>query len=343
MEKLYSSIKRILYAKALLPLFVFLIASLSSNAQITVADNQTAAALASALAGGGVTIISPTLICNPSANGKFTTGAISPLGIPFGIVLSSGSTIDTTISGTTFIGISHPASMFADGAMLTDYHDADLAALESTPTSNTHDACVLQFDFKAAGDTIKFDYVFGSEEYPEWACTGFNDVFGFLISGGVTSPLTSYPTPYNIARVPGTTIPVCINSVTCESGASCTAMGPGSPFCAYYIDNSASTTLVYDGMTVVLQAIAAVSPCDTYHLKLGVADVGDDAYDSGVFIRGGEPYFYSAYCNFRFRYWWLALLRTRLPSRAVCFLYSNSAGYRGAHTLYDYRNSCKRT
>ncbi len=29
--------------------------------------------------------------------------------------------------------------------------------------------------------------------------------------------------------------------------------------------------------------MAAVAPCDTYHLKLGVADASDGALDSGVF------------------------------------------------------------
>src|SRR5262249_24444669 len=152
--------------------------------------------------------------------------------------------------------------------------DADLATLAGA--TSTYDACVLEFDFKAAGDTVKFNYVFGSEEYPEFACSPYNDVFGFLISGGVTSAATSYPTPYNIARVPGTTIPVCINSVnsaptgTTYPIGTCNSLGPGSPFGMYYINNSGSTTLVYDGKTTVLTAIAAVSPCDTYHLKLGI-------------------------------------------------------------------------
>lgn len=265
-------------------LLAFLVGgSFSSRGQITVYANQTAAALASAISGIGVVILSPTLTCDGAANGRFVTGATPPFSIPGGIVLSTGKVVDTT-SG---IGIAHLASDFASASFTPSYSDADLAAAAAT-TLGTNDACVLEFDFKATGDTVKFDYIFASEEYPEFDCTIYNDVFAFLISGGTTSPGTSYPTPYNMARIPGTTIPVCINSVNCSSGTACSAMGPGSPFCSYYIDNSASTTLVYDGMTTMLTAMALVSPCDTYHLKIGIADVGDAAYDSGVFLRQGS-------------------------------------------------------
>jgi gliding motility-associated-like protein len=266
-------------------LFIALIVGgpFSSRAQITVYANQTAAALASAICGIGVVVLAPTLTCDGAANGTFVTGVTPPFSIPGGIVLATGKVVDTT-SG---IGIAHPASDFATASFTPSYSDADLATAAAT-TLGTNDACVLEFNFKATGDTVKFDYIFASEEYPEFDCTIYNDVFAFLISGGTTAAATSYPTPYNMARVPGTTIPVCINSVNCSSGASCAAMGPGSPFCAYYIDNAASTTLVYDGMTTMLRAIAPVSPCDTYHLKIGIADVGDAAYDSGVFLRQGS-------------------------------------------------------
>lgn len=257
-----------------------LLAGVNADAQITVASNQTAAALAATLTGTGVLVLSPVLTCDTSANGTFTT-VVDPIGVSAGIVLTSGSASAIAAPASTFESVGHTPSL----------SDADLAALAG---GTTNDACVLEFDFKAAGDTVKFNYVFASEEYPEFACSSFNDVFGFLISGGVTAPATTYATPYNIARVPGTNIPVCINSVnsapvgTTYAIGTCNALGPGSPFNMYYVDNSASTTLVYDGKTTVLTAVAAVSPCDTYHLKLGIADVGDNAYNSGVFIQGGS-------------------------------------------------------
>src|SRR5262245_38597409 len=53
----------------------------------------------------------------------------------------------------------------------------------------TYDAAVLEFDFVPNGDTLRFNYVFGSEEYLEWVSSSYNDVFGFFLSGpGISGP-----------------------------------------------------------------------------------------------------------------------------------------------------------
>ena len=270
-------------------LFLFIATLFFSNrssGQFTLQANKTAAQLAADLAGTGVTIITPTLTCAGNANASFTTGAISPIGIPTGIVLTNGDAKDT-MGG---YGVGDPSIDFASTGNGTA-GDAQLTALAGEPT---HDACILQFYFKPAGDTIKFNYVFGSEEYTDYTCSPFNDVFAFFITGGAYG--TGGGT--NLALVPGTTIPIAINSVNCGATGgytigACTAMGAGSPFCAYYINNTVTTSAAYnyctyDGLTTVLTAIAAVSPCDTYHLKIAIADASDDVFDSGVFLEGGS-------------------------------------------------------
>jgi gliding motility-associated-like protein len=257
-----------------------LIAPIASQAQITVVPSATAATLMNKLLGPGVIAINPVLTCAPLGNGTFV--GFSTLSFDSGIVLSSGRA--QTIPGNP--GSNGPASAFASTGFATP-GDPQLTALSGNPT---HDACILEFDFRPAGDTVKFDYVFGSEEYTNYTCTGFNDPFGFFISG---PGIVGAP---SIAKVPGTGtpgIPVCINSVNCGptgggSLALCTAMGPGSPFCTYYVNNSTGATITYDGITKTLTAIAAVTPCDTYHLKIGVADASDDAFDSGVFLKAGS-------------------------------------------------------
>jgi len=252
----------------------------TSQAQITVNTSNTAAALAQELVGTGVVVMNPTITCPSLASGIFHVTS-SNLGFDSGVVLSSGyantvwSTYGTNSAATNFA--SHDFS--APG-------DADLATL--TSNNATHDACVLQFDFIPSGDTIKFDYVFGSEEYPGYTCSSFDDAFGFFISG------PGYATRTNIALVPGTTIPVSINSVnsgTASPGyniSTCHAVGTGSPFPAYFRNNTSSSTVTYDGLTVIMTAIAHVTPCDTYHLKLGVCDANDGVYDSGVWLKAGS-------------------------------------------------------
>ena len=56
--------------------------------------------------------------------------------------------------------------------------------------------------------------------------------------------------------------------------------------CAYYVDNQSvpGQTIQYDGFTKNLTAVSAVQPCQTYHLKLVIADASDRLWDSGVFI-----------------------------------------------------------
>jgi hypothetical protein len=248
-------------------------APLGAFAQLTVTPNQTATALANALVGTGVTVSNATLTCPGGANGTFSGGA-NALDISNGIVLTSGSAA----------AVSNNASFFSSEGLGAG-GDADLSGLSG---NNTFDACVLEFDFVPLGDAIQFRYQFGSEEYPNYTCTQFNDVFGFFISG------PGYGGPTNIALVPSTNIPVAINSVNGGSPtgggvlANCQAMGPGSPFPAYFINNAGGPSPVYDGMTTILNARANVTPCETYHFKLGVADASDGVLTSGVFLESGS-------------------------------------------------------
>lgn len=258
-------------------LLLLLMNSSVVKAQLTITPGATAMTLANRLAGTGVTIIGATLNCDTSANGTFY--GVSSLSFDTGIILTTGKALSSGFG----IGAGGPASSFAS----TSHSLGGDAMLTALAGLTTYDACILEFDFRPAGDTVKFDYVFGSEEYTNYTCTNYNDVFGFFISGPLYAGAT------NIALVPGTSIPVCINSVNCgPTGAgtlaTCTAMGPGSPFCTYYVDNSSGTTITYDGITTTLTAIARVSPCDTYHLKLGIADGFDWSFDSGVFLKAGS-------------------------------------------------------
>ena len=249
----------------------------SSFAQLTITPNSNATALSQMLTGSGVTISNVTKNCNTAASGTFTSTSTN-LGLTQGVVLATGKVTS----------IPQPASSFASTA-LTGTGDPQL----STLTSGTiYDPCILEFDIVPQGDTLQFKYVFASEEYPEFVCSQFNDVFGFFITG--PNPAGGSFTNKNLALIPGSTLPVCINSV--NDGISGTYNGTtwNSNGCislsntADYVNNISPTinpNIVYNGMTVVLSAIASVVPCQVYHLKIALADVGDRYYDSGVFLQ----------------------------------------------------------
>ena len=263
----------------LLLLAIGALISSSVHAQITVTPSQTATALAQKLVGTGVQISNATLNCPANANGIFTV-LTSNLGLDSGIVLTSGQA--ATGGGNT--GVNAPASSSASNSNSAP-GDPDLTAISGV---TTNDRCVLEFDFLPAGDTIKFDYVFGSDEYTTYNCSSFNDVFGFLISGpGITGQK-------NIALVPGTNFPVAINTINnggnytpTPSNPCYTATGGNGPYTALYVTNT-GTTVSYNGFSTILTAISPVTPCSTYHLKLAIADGSDHILDSGVFLKAGS-------------------------------------------------------
>jgi gliding motility-associated-like protein len=260
-------------SKIIITLQLFLYAG-SALAQIAVTANQTATVLAQRLAGNGITITNATLTCAAAANGSFVVTS-SNLGLDSGIVLTTGNAAS--------VATSEPA--------LTSFNNntnGDPALQALSGASTTRDACILQFDLVPKGDTIKFEYVFGSEEYINSVCGPYNDAFAFFISGpGITGT-------QNMAQVPGTTIPVAVNSInngipgSFGSLPNCTSMGAGSPFTAFYNNNAGGATVAYRGLTTVLTAAHAVIPCNTYHLKLTIADALNGLYDSGVFIKAGS-------------------------------------------------------
>lgn len=269
----------------------FLLAYNSMQAQLTVDPGYNAQQLAESLVGAGVTMMNPTLAgqCptegGGSGAGKFTYGGSpSYIGIDSGIVLTSGS----------LASIPSPAPIFANSPYTGGIvGDPDLTALINLYTGGSvpsRDACVLEFDFVPKGDTIKFDYVFASEEYNgphgNFNCS-INDVFGFFISG------PGYTAPTNIALIPGTNVMVGVSTVNDGTGgftgSSCDVNTFGNgPYTSLYNLNDTGTNFVYSGFTDVFTAIASVVPCDTYHLKLAISDASDQAYDSGVFLRAGS-------------------------------------------------------
>jgi hypothetical protein len=206
--------------------------------------------------GGGAQVSNLTYRGFPRAIGYFD-GRKSNIGIDEGVLLTTGwvgyAVGPNTADDITFASLSGP--------------DDDLEQLVG---ARTFDATVLQFDFLPYQDSVTFEYVFGSDEYTEYVGSPYNDVFAFFISGpGITGK-------ENIALIPGTGIPVSINNVNHILNT------------VHYVNNYGGMTIEYDGFTKVLKAKATVTPCQTYQLKLAIADVSDPFLDSGVFLKSGS-------------------------------------------------------
>jgi hypothetical protein len=208
---------------------------------------------------------------NYNAFGSFEASATN-IGIPTGIIMTTG---DIYGNSTGPLG---PNNMSNSGM---DNGFGGSSLLTSISGYTTYNAAILEFDFVPSVDSLKLKYVFGSEEYPEYAPpnnTSYNDVFGIFISGPGISGIQ------NIAKLPnGTTVSINnVNSITNTSYFVYNGDGNTSPY------NTSSQYIQYDGYTTPLFANKALQIGQTYHLQIAIADVGDGIFDSGIFIGSCE-------------------------------------------------------
>ena len=236
-----------------------------------------------------------------SAVGVFNNGT-PYIGLERGIILSTGlaktaqqqNDENTNAAGST------------SNESLTD-NDLQLIA---GANSKIKDIARYEITFTPESDTIRFRYVFASEEYPEFVCSNFNDVFGFFISG--PNPSGGNYNALNIARVPDPADPsgetflndnVAINSVNNGMQGNlgnidlnnCSGSNGSLDFSQYYNEVLDGEFPVFDAYLDVFIAQAAVVPCQEYTIKLAIGDVEDQDNDSAVFLEAAS--FYSSSLN----------------------------------------------
>ncbi len=151
-----------------------------------------------------------------------------------------------------------------------------------------YDTALFEFDLVSETDQIQFNYVFASEEYPEYVYKNVNDVFIFLVTN------TQDNTSENIAVLNGDkNTPITIDHINHQKNSE------------YYISNALfnkdllqqkddiktielAYTFQYDGFTKKLIATAKIEPYVKYHFKLGISDVGDQNFDSAIFLEANS-------------------------------------------------------
>jgi hypothetical protein len=132
------------------------------------------------------------------------------------------------------------------------------AQLTSLDGKSTNDQNYLSFSFTVDDPSlsaISTNFVFGSDEYPEYAASSYTDIFGFFVDGT------------NYAFFPD-----------------------GSVVAVYTIPNFQDNQkggygIEYDGLTTSLPVVGLLDPgLSTHTLTIAIADTGDSILDSGVFI-----------------------------------------------------------
>lgn len=144
--------------------------------------------------------------------------------------------------------------------------DADLSqVLEEAGffgAGETFDAVSIEFTIdvtKTSGiDGIKFDLVFGSDEYPEYASSSFVDIAAVFVNGKNYALFNNDPST-----------PLSVLDKNLEDN---------------FIDNtSGAYPIEWDGFSHVL-SIRALLETGLNTVKVAIADTGDSAFDSGLYI-----------------------------------------------------------
>jgi hypothetical protein len=233
---------------------------------ITVADLASGASVNSLITtleglNSGVTVKNATVGGSSTmALGTFS-GAAPVFGFDSGIVLSTGHA-KAIIGPNTGTAV----ASFDNGITTVD---PLLQAL--SPGVSLFDLATLNFDVTSTngGNLLTFQYVFGSEEYPEFAPpndSGFPDIFGFFVNGK------------DVAFLPGTNSPVTINTVNPVTNSA--------DFVSNWPNPKFNTQL--DGFTTTLTVLLPIVPGVSNHIELAIADASDGIYDSDVMIKSGS-------------------------------------------------------
>ena len=283
-------------------LFIFTSPSLFGATTCTAADSTanckydvTAAELAAQIQGIGITITNPRITHGSGKQvGIYTNGTGANLEIDEGVILTGMNVQESFTTNSSWHTSIHESGT---------YNDPDLTGID---TRSIYNPVIFEFDVTLDENTrlLLIDYQFASDEYNEYVGSRFNDAFGFFVSGGDLNQT------YNIARVVDNQTYVNINNINNYAPVTVNNVNNGSvgvyddatpeilTNTSYFIDNcntgnngpnctqSTSPILVeYDGLTHKLHAtLDKLTPGETYHFKMAIADTADAQWDTGVFV-----------------------------------------------------------
>lgn len=212
--------------------------------------------MAQTIFGDGVTIVSANYTGDNDSSGIYTNGnAISPGVVPgdSGVMFSTGDLRGFTNDNPFQSNLSSSTTTNSSGPN-------GVADFNAAAGAFTFDASFLDVTFVPTGNVMTMQFVFASEEYPEFATSAFQDFFGVWINGSLV--------PLSIGN--GDIDPGNINGGANQN---------------LFQDNTADQfNTEMDGVTLTLSLTIPVNAGVENDIRIGIADVGDNTYDSTVLI-----------------------------------------------------------
>ena len=197
------------------------------------------------------------------------------VGIKKGLLMTTGS-VFRAIGPNDLPGASQQNSLYIVEDIPKDLrpkkekdsnNNNDEFAEETALGFGAYDVCQVIFEVKPTGNKLNFEYVFASEEYPEYL--NFDDAFGIFVSkkGQVSET--------NLAKIN-------------QDNVSVSYVNEKSHNNYYWAndkeDKPSFKNWQYDGFTKKMTRSIEVQKGGTYEIKLIIFDRRDGIYDSGVFI-----------------------------------------------------------
>ena len=209
--------------------------------------NTLAGRLVASGSGVSVTAVSITV----PGNGIVPSGLYQggPFNIIDGVIITNGAALNalppnTAPDRSSNLGISY------NEPLVDAIAGADVLSFDTVIFSIT-------FDVENWVNSVAFDFIFGSEEYPEYVGWEYNDLFGAFLNGS--------------------------QIVFDQFGAAITINGPF--FSSSLVKVPPANGMEYDGSTTVLVTKASVLPGSTGNvMQFVISDVGDSFYDSGALL-----------------------------------------------------------
>jgi len=234
-----------------------------SGTELPINRNASAMQMAQEMFGPGVTVESASYTGDRDSSGIYSNGdTISPGVLPgdTGVMFSTGDLRGFTGSTQSSNGGSNTSGSQTTSSSGPN-NDADF---NTAADANTYDASFIDVDFTPDGNMLTMQVVFSSDEYPEYAVGAFQDFVGVWVNGQQVQ----------LSVGDGDVDP---NNINAGSNAN------------LFVDNTSDQyNTEMDGFTVNLTLKFAVNAGETNSIRIGIADVTDDNYDSTLIIGGGS-------------------------------------------------------
>ena len=221
----------------------------------TMREGTTARMLADSIFGNGVTVNSATYSGDIDSVGTYSNADTLMPGVApgdSGIIMSTGNAEDITNSR------GQPNKSDATSTNTSGVNNDPLLNLAAG--TRTYDASILDVNFTPDTDLMTMQFVFSSDEYPEFQNSIYQDFFGVWINGQEVQ----------LAVGDGDMDPGNINSTNNLN---------------MFVDNTGGDyNTEMDGFTITMTLTMKVIPNVPNTMRIAIADVSDTGYDSNLMI-----------------------------------------------------------